>query len=502
MRGYRPSLTFSILASLACLLLLTWILFSLFALTTAERDLYAQKADHARMLLATFVNQLPEILPTFPEGMLALDASAAIYAAKLAEEQSFERLTLLDTNGKVIYTVGRDDSDQFQPFTASVERSDGGVVLAGGYSLARTVPVLRNGQMVGRAGLVLSLRGEQLRLLRSRQLFIAYFALDFILLLGLGSAILSRIVVRPANRLLAATERITGGVYGHQVAVAGPLELARLAESFNVMSAVLQQKQDEVSRHVTTLEQVNRNLEQAREESVRSEKMASVGLLAAGTAHEIGTPLASVMGYAELLAAEVADNQVQSEYLQRIQLGCGRIDRIVRGLLDYARPKSPAFELVALGPLVVSTVELLQHQGLFKQCRVEVRCPGQVPPVNLDPHQLQQVLINLLINSNDAMPEKGQLLVEVCADAEQQAQLPIQIRVQDTGSGIAEKDLGRIFDPFFTTKDPGRGTGLGLAISTRIIEGFGGRITVQSTPGAGSCFTVHLPRAAEAGQGS
>ena len=500
MRGYRPSLTFSILASLACLLVLTWVLFSLFALTTAERDLYAQKADHARMLLATFVNQLPEQLPTFPEGMLPLDASAAIYADKLAEEQSFERLTLLDGNGKVIYTVGRDGSDQFQPFMAPAERSDAGVILAAGASLARTAPVLRNGQGVGRAGLVLSLAGEQLRLQRSRQLFMAYFALDFILLLGFGSAILSRIVVRPVNRLLTATERITGGNYGHQVTVAGPLELARLAESFNVMSSVLLQKQDEVSTHVTTLEQVNRNLEQAREEAVRSEKMASVGLLAAGTAHEIGTPLASVMGYAELLAAETADNQVQAEYIQRIQQGCARIDRIVRGLLDYARPKSPTFELVALGPLVVSTVELLQQQGLFKQCRVEVRCAGQVPPVNLDPHQLQQVLINLLINSNDAMPDKGQLLVEVCADDAGQTLLPVLIRVQDTGSGIAEKDLGRIFDPFFTTKDPGRGTGLGLAISTRIIEGFGGRITVASSQGKGSCFTVHLPRADQASQ--
>lgn len=493
MRGYRPSLTFSILASLACLLLLTWILFSLFALTTAERDLYAQKADHARMLLATFVNQLPEVLPAFPEGMLPLDAAAATYAGKLAEEQSFERLTLLDTNGKVIYTVGRDGSDQFRPFLVPGQRSDDGVILPGGVSLARTAPVIRNGYTIGRAGLALSLTGEQLRLQRSRQLFLAYFSLDFILLLGFGSSILSRIVVRPVNRLLAATERITGGVYGHQVVVSGPLELAHLAESFNVMSIALEQKQGEVSAHVKTLEEVNRNLQLAREEAVRSEKMASVGLLAAGTAHEIGTPLASVMGYAELLSAEAADNPVQADYIQRIQEGCGRIDRIVRGLLDYARPKSPAVEQVAVGPLVVNTVELLQHQGLFKQCRVEVRCAGMAPAVCLDPYQLQQVLINLLINSNDAMPDSGQLLVEVCVGDVEQDALPIQIKVQDTGSGIAEKNMGRIFDPFFTTKDPGRGTGLGLAISARIIEGFGGRITVRSALGKGSCFTVHLP---------
>lgn len=493
MRGYRPSLTFSILASLACLLVLTWILFSLFAFKTAENDLYAQKGDHARVLLATFVNQLPDILPNFPEGVLPLNAPAALYAGKLADERSFERLTLLDGNGKVIYTVGRDGSDQFRPFSIPGNKSDEGTILPGGVFLARTMPVVRNGQQVGRAGLVLSLQDEQRRLERSKQLFLSYFALDFILLLGVGSTILARIVVRPVNRLLTATDRITGGVYGHQVSVAGPLELAHLAESFNAMSATLLQKQGEVAAHVKTLEQMNRNLELARKEAVRSEKMASVGLLAAGTAHEIGTPLASVMGYAELLAAEVADNPVQSEYLHRIQDGCGRIDRIVRGLLDYARPKQPAFEQVDVGPLVVNTVELLQHQGLFKNCHVEIRCAGHVPLVWLDPHQLQQVLINLLINSNDAMPDKGELLVEVTALSSGCEAQPIQISVQDTGCGIQESDLSRIFDPFFTTKDPGRGTGLGLAISARIIESFGGRITVQSIVGKGSRFTVHLP---------
>jgi len=492
-RGYRPSLTFSILTSLACLLILTWILFSLFALKTAERDLYAQKGDHARMLLATFINQLPESLPSFPEGMLLLNTPAATYAGKLAEEQSFERLTLLDANGKVIYTVGQEESDQFRPFVSPGTQSDEGVILPGGGSLARTSPVIRNGQPIGRAGLVLSLSAEKIRLQRSRQLFLSYFALDFVLLLVIGSYLLAKIVVSPVNRLLAATERITGGVYGHQVTVSGPLELARLAESFNVMSNVLQQKEDEVSAHVQSLHEVNRKLKLAREEAIRSEKMASVGLLAAGTAHEIGTPLASVMGYAEILAAELGHDQVQAGYLQRIQEGCGRIDRIVRGLLDYARPKNSTFERVDVGPLVASTVELLQHQGLFKQCRVELRCAGQLPLVCLDPHQLQQVLINLLINSHDAMSDQGELLVEVRSGSQEQGALPVQISVQDSGSGIAAKDLERIFDPFFTTKDPGRGTGLGLAISARIVESFGGRIDVQSTPGKGSCFTVCLP---------
>jgi two-component system, NtrC family, sensor kinase len=490
MRIIRPSLTFSILASLACLLLLTWLLFSLLAFKTAENDLYAQKNEHARMLLATFVNQLPDQLPSFPEGMLPLDAPAVIYATKLSEERSFDRLTLLDKSGKIIYTVGKEGNDLYRSFLLPGKQMDEGGIVANGRSLIRSALVVRDGTVVGRAGLVLSLDDEQHRLQRTRQLFFSYFALDFILLLGLGAFILSRIVVSPVNRLLVATEKITGGIYGQKIKVSGPLELARLAESFNSMSHTLDQKQQESESHVTMLEQVNRDLQLAREEAVRSEKMASVGLLAAGTAHEIGTPLASVMGYAEILSQELERDSVQSDYVRRITDGCNRIDRIVRGLLEYARPKQAAYEPTDLTHLLKRTIELLQHQGGLKGVQFKVIGASGVPLIMVDPHQLQQVLINLLINANDAMPDGGSL--ELVFRHAPYAPI-LKLDVRDSGKGISSEHLNKLFDPFFTTKDPGQGTGLGLAISARIIESFGGWISVQSVPGEGSCFTLHLP---------
>lgn len=490
MPSYRPSLTFCILTSLTGLLLLTWLLFSLFALKTAENDLYAQKSEHARMLLSTFVNQLPDRLPTFPEGMLSLDSPAAIYAAKLSEERSLVRITLLDANGKVIYTAGKEGSDLYQPLSLPGRQAEEVDLLPGGSALIRSAQVIREGQVAGRAGLVLSLDDEQNRLQRTRRLFASYFVLDFILLLGLGAYILSRIVVRPIDRLLAATEKITGGVYGHHIAVSGTLELAQLTESFNAMSAALLQKQQEVSAHVSAQEQANQELKLAREEAVRSEKMASVGLLAAGTAHEIGSPLASIMGYTELLAAEAGPDTPQAEHLRRIMDSCERIDRIVRGLLEYARPRQPACEEINLGTLTSGTVELLQHQGLFKQCRVTVQCDPALPALFLDPHQLQQVLINLLINSNDAMPDGGELRVAI---TQERSGSWLQVEICDSGVGIPPELLERIFDPFFTTKAPGHGTGLGLAISSGIVEGLGGRISVRSSTGKGSCFTLRLP---------
>lgn len=501
MRSTRLSLTVSILAFLSGLLLIAWLLFSLFAFRTAANDLYAQKGDHARMLLAAFVSQLPDMIPTYPNGMILSNSPAAIYAQKLAEEGSFVRLTLLDANAKVIYTAGRDNDDIYQPFAGLAEVAKGSFILPSGAGVVCITPVTRNGAVAAKAGLLLSLSSEKERLKRSRQLYGAYFTIDFVLLLGLGAFILSRIVVTPVNRLLAATGKITGGHYGQRVRVSGSSELAQLAEAFNEMSETLLNKDQQVSAHVTALEQANAKLRQAREEALRSEKMASIGFLAAGMAHEIGTPLASIMGYSELLSGEAAGSAVISDYSRRITEACDRIDRIIRGLLDYSRPHPSVVEASDIRGLVEETVDLLERQGALKGIKVSSWFEDALPQVLVDPHQLQQVLINIMLNSRDAMPEGGKLNIRSTADAG--VSLParsegwVRIDLLDNGCGIPEGHLKSVFDPFFTTKPPGRGTGLGLAISARIIEGFGGRITVQSKPGKGTCFTLWLPVAME-----
>ncbi len=137
-----------------------------------------------------------------------------------------------------------------------------------------------------------------------------------------------------------------------------------------------------------------------------------------------------------------------------------------------------------------ATVELLQHQGFFKGIKLTMTTEPASSLASLDPHQLQQVLINLLINASDAMPQGGEIKLALKQGADKKILL---LEVWDTGTGIAPEHLGKLFDPFFTTKSPGKGTGLGLAISARIIESFGGRITVQSRVGLGSRFTIHVP---------
>jgi signal transduction histidine kinase len=379
------------------------------------------------------------------------------------------------------------------------EAASGSYVVPDGSAIVCITPLMRNGVMTAKAGLMLSLTAEKARLNRSRHLFLAYFVIDFFLLLGLGAFILSRIVVRPVSLLLSATEKITGGHYGQRVRVTGSSELAQLAESFNAMSQSLLNKDQQVMAHVSALEKANSELRQAREETIRSEKMASIGLLAAGMAHEIGTPLASIMGYAELLSGEQTEPDAIQDYTRRISEGCNRIDRIVRGLLDYSRPRTGVAATADVPQLVRESLELLVQQGVFKQIKVSTWFEEKLPQIMADHHQLQQVLINLIINSRDAMPQGGKIGIRGVMDSDVSLTGNrsgcVRLEVMDSGQGIPEEHLKSIFEPFFTTKEPGKGTGLGLAISARIIEGFGGRISVKSKPGKGSCFTLWLPMA-------
>ena len=522
MKHFRFSLTFSLLSSLACLLVLTWILLSLISFKTAENDLLIQKNEEARVLLSAFAAIVP-----FPLSGMRGDSTAAVFAARLAQEKDFAGITVVDRSERPVFILA-DGKGIDATLRESLQKGkESSLFSRDGRHIFRYAPLYQEGSVIGAARLGLSLAKEQERLKSSRHLFLAYFVLDFLLLLGIGSLMLSRIVVVPIRKLLAATKRIAAGDYGHTVHVPGSAEIAELAESFNMMAQGLDKKRTEVEQTVSSLERANRELQAAREETVRSEKMASVGLLAAGMAHEIGTPLAAIIGYAGILGDELQGDPVKADYLRRIEAESGRIDRIVRGLLDYARPTQAHGELVDCGGLLKETVDLLDGQGALKQVTTRLFLDDNLPRVFLDPHQLQQVLINLLINARDAMPRGGELEVTVRMRISEMffahnsisrrtplmgrrkndfngafsSSLPgsgavsswLTIAVKDSGEGITPENLGRIFDPFFTTKDPGKGTGLGLAIAARIIDAFGGRIIAESEPGKGSVLTIWLP---------
>jgi signal transduction histidine kinase len=288
---------------------------------------------------------------------------------------------------------------------------------------------------------------------------------------------------------LKATERVIYGDYSHPVHLPGSREIAGLADSFNLMQQGLKDRREEVELHLRSLEEANCALKEARLETIRSEKMASVGLLAAGMAHEIGTPLAGIIGYSGILADELATDPEKSDYLRRIADDAARIDRLVRDLLNYARPVKPEIERIPVKEFLEDLFVMLVRQGALKRIEAHLKIAEELPPLYLDRHQLLQVVMNLVMNARDAMPAGGRIEVSACPGHGES----VVISVADSGEGILPENIEKIFDPFFTTKEPGMGTGLGLAISARLVESFGGKITVASKPGAGTKFTLLLP---------
>jgi two-component system, NtrC family, sensor kinase len=520
MKTFRFSLTYTILAALSFLLILTWLLLSLASFKISEKDMIAQKNEEGRVLLASFVLLLPE---KFVPG----NSSAAAYrfADGLTANDNFKGILVVDRNLREFYR--NRDTEGIEQRLLDVLKSgrESGAVSRDRVHLFRYAPVREGSEVVGAARLTMSLVPEQKRLSGSRNLYLAYFSLIFLLMLGLGYYILSRCIVFPVRKLLTSTAKIGAGDLDFRIPVPGSRELAELAEAFNAMVDALRGKRCEVESHIRSLERINRELQSAREETVRSEKLASVGLLAAGTAHEIGTPLAAIMGFATIIRDEIGEQVEIKDYLSRILEEAGRIDRTVRALMDFSRPSPSEEEDVDVGELLRETVDLLEGQGALKNIITNLRVDEKLPSIVTGRHELQQVFINLFINARDAMPGGGTLDIELTRDAEEtweELQGPqdgnvmgrrksdfrgafhvqkcpgngggwMRLLVSDTGMGIAAENLERIFDPFFTTKEPGKGTGLGLAVTARIIDSIGGRLTVESVPSKGSTFTIWLP---------
>jgi two-component system NtrC family sensor kinase len=314
-----------------------------------------------------------------------------------------------------------------------------------------------------------------------------------LVVLALAVALLSRGVGRPVERLLGAASRLGGGGdRGEALPILGEPDgfaLSRAAVAFERLAAALAEERARLAAKVDELTISNQALAEARESLLRSEKLATVGRLAAGLAHEVGNPLGAVTGYVELararLPAEPHPDLVDA--LARIDAAAERIDRTVRDLLDFARPAPPQLAPIALAPAVDAALRLARVQRRFKHVAVEVELPPDLPPVTADEGHLAQVLLNLLLNAGDAMRGEGR--VHIAAEATDGA---VALRVEDRGPGIAAQDLPRVFDPFFTTKEPGEGTGLGLALSHRIMESFGGEILAGNAPAGGAVFTLRF----------
>jgi len=321
-------------------------------------------------------------------------------------------------------------------------------------------------------------------------LYVAFTGGAILLLTYLG---LTYLIVRPIERVTQAAERVAGGQLEVALEPRGAAEVARLATSFNDMSRQIRRDRVALEERLAELERTTRELESAQEQILRSAKLASVGRLAAGIAHEIGNPLAAVVGLIEIARDPDLDAEERDEFLTRIEGETQRIHKIIRELLDFARQgeqseEPDADERVDLGSVIEDAVRLVTPQHDAAKLRIEQRVAdiGSVPG---SADKLTQVLLNLLLNAADAVGGEGEVRVELEATEEEAI-----LSVSDSGPGIDEALMGQLFEPFVTSKPVGEGTGLGLAVCHSIVEAMGGTIEASNPVSGGARFEIRLPR--------
>ncbi len=266
-----------------------------------------------------------------------------------------------------------------------------------------------------------------------------------------------------------------------------PREESRRTVTVNVAIAPLVARDGSCIGRLVILDDITER-EELERKLVQADKLSSIGLLAAGVAHEVNTPLAVISTYAQMLAKQVAGDEQKSKLLDKIARQTFRASEIVNSLLNFSRTSSTAFEDIDLNRVVRETLTLLEHQFQKAQIIVETDLEDTLPLIRGNAGKLQQVFLNLFINARDAMESGGALKVRTRPDA-----VGVQVQVMDSGPGIPRENLARIFDPFFTTKGARKGTGLGLSVSYGIVEEHGGVIEVESKPGEGTVFRLEFP---------
>lgn len=321
-----------------------------------------------------------------------------------------------------------------------------------------------------------------------------------------GAHKLQGLVLSPLSKVVETAEAIARGDLSRRVPAGETTEFSRLATSINRMTSRLLEEQAQ---------------------RAHLEKVAGVGRLAAGVAHEIGNPLGAINGYAHILRGAVDDDPEAALALAGIDREAGRIDRIMRGMLEYARPRRRSRADVDLNHTVRDAIRLLEDQGALRGVELSLALEPDLPALTGDGHELEQVLVNLVLNAVDAMSGAGHVTIvtqraplaafgatgrqrlgdpsDFAIAREQSARVRawlntvgqptdvLTLVVADTGPGVAVSDSERIFDPFYTTKDPGKGTGLGLAVVARIVESLGGTIWVRQAREGGAAFIMYFP---------
>ena len=504
------------------------------AVRLSRHAMVAERVFDTKELLRQWGERLNEMCPDLSSDRLCRGFS--VWTKKRQELMpSLLSLSLLDGEGKCIVSSDPGISsgamwDGLGPLGTSGPSGEGWRVedLHHGRRLLVEVPVA-DGKWVLKAWLSLAQTDRLVAFINTSASVYAVVVAAALALLGW--LFLYRMVVRPVERLLYAADKVSEqGDLSLLMSADNGSELGRLGVRLGRMARRIKEDQSSLQHHISKLQELNRNLTRAQEALVRQEKLASVGLLAAGLAHEIGNPMAAIIGYVDMLRTEEFSDSDRGDILARVGRELERIDKIIRDLLAFSRPGRGEIQPCNAYDLIQQVRSLLVPQKKFKTISFEVQVANSLPAALCDPDLVSQVLINLCLNSLDALGSKGHLWIRVVSLERSEGglvwngsdSLPdffelgelhqimppndgrdiaenetvIVFCVVDDGSGMEKKDISRIFDPFFTTKPPGKGTGLGLAICHTAVESMDGQIWAWSKPGLGTQVAFWVPAAA------
>ncbi|MGW8223873.1 MAG: ATP-binding protein [Syntrophobacteria bacterium] len=545
MNRFQMSLRTKVVLSLTFLMASAMLLIGMVMLKVSQTDLVQAKVEQGLLLKGALEQLLTSPLNSSGEKIdLAKNSEVlAGFQAGSPGAMSFWEITVANREGQVVYPrVGNEPINQ-QPLPGlqrvmrleleklSFSPSPGSFWQQLPEKIILAAPLYHDRKVIGALRLEASLTDVSQSLARSQKLLLFYIVVDILVLVAFGTYIFSKLVVKPVQQLVQTAEGFQEGDKIPDVSAGEQNELGMLSQALNSMLQRLEENKDELRQHVISLEQANLELKRAQQEVIFSEKLASVGRLAAGIAHEIGNPIGIVLGYLDLLQRKDIDETERLELIDRMSTEIQRINQTIRQLLDFSRPGPGERQVIQVHPLIRETLAVLDHQFRKQEIEVVLELEAESDTVFAKADQLKQVFLNLMVNAADAMeatnerPQGGQLRVHtrsfageslvkkdvgskplrrstdpIAADFSYLRRIHgttedrwIEIQFADNGVGITQKDQERVFDPFFTTKEAGKGTGLGLSVSIQIIETLGGRMELKSRSGEETKVSILLP---------
>jgi len=346
----------------------------------------------------------------------------------------------------------------------------------------------------------------------SQQLFFGLLLADVVIFTAFGASLLRRRLILPLERLAGTARMISQGASQVRAPTDGVREAAAVGHAFNDMTDALERRSQALEKAVADLRESNRSLRTAREGLDRAERLAAIGRLAAGVAHEVGNPMGAILAFHDLVGRDPELSEASRGYLARASSEGQRVRTILRQLLDFSRPPRSFPVSLDLAALCEKTAGLVRAQRRYDGIEIDVQSEGSPPQALADPNAVTQIVLNLLLNAADALlPDAAcpriRVRVAPAAGAARSGESgeraaartrpdAVECRIEDRGPGIAPEDRERIFDPFFSTKAPGEGTGLGLSNAARMAEDLGGSVTLAPEGEAGGAtFVLRLPAA-------